>query len=65
MSIEGNIGDVRLALGMLDSAREAVSRRLGRPSILEPGGAAIEVPSADVVASPSPLYPVRPRGSAV
>ena len=39
MSIEGNVGDVRMALKMIDAAREAVSARLGRPSLIEPHGA--------------------------
>lgn len=59
MDIEGNIGDVRLALSMLDSAREAVKRRLGRPSILEPHGAGLVVPHADVQARPNEaIYPL-------
>ena len=62
MSIEGNIGDVNCALGMIDAAREAVARRLGRPSIIEPWGAGLAVPAIDVGATPSPLYPVIPVG---
>lgn len=59
MSIEGNVGDVRLALGMLDSARAAVESRLGKPTILEPNGAGIEVPNRDVVAPANErIYPL-------
>lgn len=62
MSIQGNVGDVKLALGMLDSARESVARRLGKPTVLEPRGAGLVVPACDVVAPHSPLYPVIPEG---
>lgn len=59
MSVEGNVGDVHLALGMLDSARAAVSSRLGRPSILEPHGAGLTIPSRDVPVSPNErVYPL-------
>ena len=59
MSIGGNIGDVKLALGMIDSAREAVSHRFGRPSILEPHGAGLEVPNYDVPVNPNDaIYPL-------
>ena len=59
MAVEGNIGDVKLALGMLDGARAAVSNRLGRPSILEPHGAGLVVPSRDVPVSPNEaIYPL-------
>ena len=39
MSIEGNIGDPKVALGMIDSAREAVGRQLvaqQEPAIVMP-----------------------------
>lgn len=62
MSIQGNIGDVRLAIGMLDSARESITRRLGKPTILEPGGAGLAIPSCDVVAPQSSVYPTIPEG---
>lgn len=62
MSIGGNIGDLKLATGMLDSAREAIVRKLGKPTILEPHGAGLEIPAIDVVAPHSPLYPVMPEG---
>ena len=59
MSVEGNVGDVHLALGMLDGARAAVSNRLGTPSILEPHGAGLVVPSRDVPVSPNErVYPL-------
>ena len=44
MGISGNIGDTRMALGMIDGAREALARRL--PS------APLVVPSVDVPTSP-------------
>lgn len=66
MSIEGNVGDVNLALGMLDSAREAVQSRLGKPTILEPNGAGLSIPNRDVVAPANervyPLVAVGDRG---
>lgn len=59
MSISGNVGDVNLALGMLDSAKAAVGNRLGRPSILEPHGAGLAVPNREVVANPNEvIYPL-------
>jgi hypothetical protein len=62
LSISGNIGDVKCALAMLDAAREAVARQLGRPTILEPHGAGLTVPEIDVRAPHSPLYPALPAG---
>lgn len=64
ISIHGAVGDVRMALQMLDAAREAVARQLGKPSILEPWGRGLAVPAVDVGAEPSPLYPVQPLGDA-
>ena len=59
MSIEGNVGDVTLALGMIDGAREAVSRQFGKPSILEPQGRGIVIPSCDVPVTPNEgIYPL-------
>ena len=59
MAIEGNVGDVKLATGMLDAARGSVSARLGRPSILEPHGAGLVIPSRDVPVSPNEsVYPL-------
>lgn len=63
MSIQGNIGDVKVALGMIDAAREAVARRLGKPSILEPHGAGLIIPSCDAPVSPNEgVYPLIARG---
>lgn len=59
MSITGNVGDVKLAMGMLHSAYDAVSNRLGRPSILEPHGAGLVLPNRDVVAPANErIYPL-------
>lgn len=59
MSITGNVGDVHLARGMLDAARAAVTNRLGKPSILEPHGAGLVVPSRDVPVNPNEtIYPL-------
>lgn len=63
MSIEGNVGDVKLAVGMIDAAREAVSHRFGKPSILEPHGAGLVIPSRDVPLSPNEaIYPLIANG---
>lgn len=59
MGIEGNIGDVRVALGMIDGAREAIARQLGKPTILEPHGAGLKVPNYDVPVTPNEaIYPL-------
>jgi len=59
LSIEGNVGDVHLATGMLDAARAAVGSRLGRPSILEPHGAGLVIPARDVTVSANErIYPL-------
>jgi len=59
IGISGNVGDVKLALGMMDSAREAISHRLGRPSLLEPHGAGLALPNYDVQAAPNEkIYPL-------
>lgn len=59
MSITGNVGDVKLALGMLDSARESVSHRFGKPCILEPHGAGLVLPNRDVLAPANErIYPL-------
>lgn len=55
MSTSGNIGDVRLALQMLDAARDAVKNQLARRE-------RIVIPSRDVVAQQSPAYPTLPLG---
>lgn len=41
MSIEGNIGDKKFALSLLDNARDAIMRQI-------PDGNALVIPSADV-----------------
>lgn len=62
MSIGGNVGDVRMALTMIDAAREAVAGRMGRPSLIEPHGAGLDLPASEVRAHPSAPYPVLPVG---
>jgi hypothetical protein len=63
MGIEGNVGDVKLALGMIDAAREAIANRLGKPSILEPQGAGLVVPNYDVPVTPNEtVYPLVAKG---
>lgn len=60
MSIGGNIGDVKLALGMIDSAREAVRSKLGKPNMFEPHGAGLVVPNYDVPVTPNErIYPLK------
>lgn len=44
MSVEGNIGDLRMALAMLDGAKDALSSKLGKPTTLEPHGAGLVLP---------------------
>lgn len=62
LQIAGNVGDVKLALGMIDAAREAVSHRMGKPSLLEPWGAGLEVPNKDVPVTPNEkIYPLGER----
>lgn len=59
MGVDGNVGDVKLALGMMDAGREAVARRLGKPSTLEPHGAGLAIPSCDAPVSPNEaVYPL-------
>lgn len=63
MSITGNIGDVKLALGMLDSARGSIQSQFGKPRILEPHGAGIEIPNCDVDVKPNErIYPLVANG---
>lgn len=50
LSIAGNVGDVRLALSILDAAREAVSRQ-------QPGRGLV-VPARDVCAAQDDRYPL-------
>lgn len=53
MSVEGNIGDVKLAIGMLEAALNSVRNRLGKPTILEPHGAGLVVPNREVLVNPN------------
>lgn len=63
MSIQGNIGDVRLALQMLDAARARIADQIGRPCITEPLGRGLELPHNDVQAKPKEkIYPLTPEG---
>lgn len=55
MSISGNIGDVTLALGMLDHAREAVGHQL------RPKGTLV-IPGRDVAVRQHPAFPTLPAG---
>lgn len=59
MSVSGNIGDVKLALGMIDGARAAIAAKVGRPTILEPHGAGLVVPEVDARVAPNEaVYPL-------
>lgn len=59
LAISGNVGDVKLALGMIDAAREAVASKIGKPTTLEPCGAGIVVPNYDVPVTPNErIYPL-------
>jgi len=63
MGISGNVGDVRLALGMIDAAREAVARQLGKKTILEPNGAGLIIPQSDAPVRPNEsIYPLIANG---
>jgi hypothetical protein len=52
MSISGNIGDKRLALQMLDHARDTIRGQLERMPY-----SGLLVPPRDVEVKPDPLYP--------
>jgi hypothetical protein len=52
MSISGNIGDKRLALQMLDHARDTIRGQLEAHPY-----SGLLVPPRDVVVTPDPLYP--------
>lgn len=55
MSVSGNIGDAKLALQMLDAAKDAVRNQLkARDQII--------IPSRDVVAVQDPAFPTKPMG---
>ena len=53
VSISGNVGDTKLALQLIDAARDAVKNQLKQRS-------EIVIPNRDVVAAPN--LPVLPRG---
>ena len=57
MDISGNIGDKRLALGMIDAAREAIKHQL-RPE----DDKSLILPARDVEAMQHPNYPTLPVG---
>lgn len=52
MSISGNIGDKRLALQMLDHARDTIKAQLERHP-----HSGLLVPPRDVTVAPDPVYP--------
>ena len=55
VSISGNIGDTKLALQMIDAARDAVNnQRVRRHEII--------IPNRDVEAKQDPGFPTLPRG---
>jgi hypothetical protein len=55
IDVAGNIGDVKLALGMLDAARDAVKHQVrDRNQII--------IPNRDVDAQQSPAFPSLPLG---
>ena len=53
MSVSGNIGDTRLAISMLDGARDAVKRQVKRAQ------QTIVTPAYDVVAPQHEAFPTR------
>ena len=57
MSISGNIGDVKLALQMLDHARDAVNNQWKQRT---PEG--LMLPGRDVEVTPHPGFPLTPNG---
>jgi hypothetical protein len=55
MSISGNIGDVKLALQMIDHARDAIKARLStQPEII--------IPNRDVAVVQDHRFPTKPFG---
>jgi len=52
MSISGNIGDKRLALQMLDHARDTIAGQLARTP-----DSGLLLPARDVEVAPDPRYP--------
>jgi hypothetical protein len=57
MSVSGNIGDVKLALQMLDHARDAVGNQLKLRT-----SEGLFLPNRDVDISPHPAFPLIPHG---
>lgn len=57
MAVSGNIGDVKLALQMIDGARDAVKNQLKRRTA---GG--LMLPDRDVDVTPHPAFPLTPHG---
>lgn len=57
MSISGNIGDVKLALGMIDHARARVADKL--PKELD---GQLVIPNGEVHVRQHPLFPTLPNG---
>jgi hypothetical protein len=57
MAVSGNIGDVRLALQMIDGARDAVKNQLNLRT-----KEGLLLPSRDVEVSPHPAFPLTPHG---
>lgn len=55
MSISGNIGDVKLALGMIDHARDSIKNQLKQKN-------EIVIPNRDVVTPQDPNFPTLPFG---
>lgn len=55
MSISGNIGDEKLAISMIDGARDAVKNQHKQKD-------KIIIPSRDVVAPQDPAFPTLPLG---
>jgi hypothetical protein len=57
MAVSGNIGDVKMALQMIDGARDAVKNQLNHRT-----AEGLLLPSRDVEASPHPAFPLIPHG---
>jgi len=55
LSISGNIGDTKLALQMIDGARDAVKNRIKNRN-------EIVIPNRDVETEQHPTFPTLPRG---
>ena len=55
ISVSGNIGDTKLAIQMLDAARDAVKNQAKQRN-------EIIIPNRDVDARQDPAFPTQPRG---